>query len=191
MPWQPSSKLPPRSTYDLQGGVEAPAKLEIAVGCLDRLRMAQEEGGRGLFIIPVFQSIVSLTARNIGIGDQRIPPACAAGNRFGDHILETVLRPCCNADFTSANNFRQMALAKIEVGPDDRRWMAMTRSQRMDELFRETGLRQHWHQALFPDRARHQQRRQLRRRVAVQRTVAEVMIVLASQHCFGFERPAA
>ena len=171
--------------------MEAPAKLEIAVGCLDRLRMAQEEGGRRLFIIRVFQSVVSLTARNLGIGDQRIPPARAAANRFGDHILETVLRLFCNADFTSANNFRQMALAKIEVGPDDRRWMAMTRSQRMDELFRETGLRQHWHQALFPDRARHQQRRQLRRRVAVQRTVAEVMIVPASQHGFGFERPAA
>ena len=46
-----------------------------AVGRLERLWMAQGEGGQRLFIIPALQLVVAITAGNYGREDQGIPPA--------------------------------------------------------------------------------------------------------------------
>jgi CubicO group peptidase (beta-lactamase class C family) len=45
-----------------------------AVGRLERMWMAQGEGGQRLFIIPALQLVVAITAGNYGKEDQGIPP---------------------------------------------------------------------------------------------------------------------
>jgi CubicO group peptidase (beta-lactamase class C family) len=45
-----------------------------AVGRLERMWMAQGEGGQRLFIIPALQLVVAVTAGNYGREDQAIPP---------------------------------------------------------------------------------------------------------------------
>ncbi len=45
-----------------------------AVGRLERMWMAQGEGGQRLFIIPEQQLVIAITAGNYGAGDQSIPP---------------------------------------------------------------------------------------------------------------------
>jgi hypothetical protein len=45
-----------------------------AVGRLERLWMAQGEGGQRLFIIPALQLVIAITAGNYGRDDQGIPP---------------------------------------------------------------------------------------------------------------------
>ena len=45
-----------------------------AVGRLERMWMAQGEGGQRLFIIPAQQLVIAITAGNYGAGDQSIPP---------------------------------------------------------------------------------------------------------------------
>jgi CubicO group peptidase (beta-lactamase class C family) len=45
-----------------------------AVGRLERMWMAQGEGGQRLFIIPALQLVIALTAGNYGTDDQWIPP---------------------------------------------------------------------------------------------------------------------
>ena len=45
-----------------------------AVGRLERMWMAQGEGGQRLFIIPALQLVIALTAGNYGKQDQGIPP---------------------------------------------------------------------------------------------------------------------
>jgi CubicO group peptidase (beta-lactamase class C family) len=45
-----------------------------AVGRLERMWMAQGEGGQRLFIIPALQLIIALTAGNYGADDQGLPP---------------------------------------------------------------------------------------------------------------------
>jgi len=45
-----------------------------AVGRLERMWMAQGEGGQRLFIIPALQLVIALTAGNYGTDDQWVPP---------------------------------------------------------------------------------------------------------------------
>jgi CubicO group peptidase (beta-lactamase class C family) len=45
-----------------------------AVGRLERMWMAQGEGGQRLFIIPALQLVIAITAGNYGKEDQWIPP---------------------------------------------------------------------------------------------------------------------
>ncbi|MGC2777182.1 MAG: serine hydrolase [Bradyrhizobium sp.] len=45
-----------------------------AVGRLERMWMAQGEGGQRLFIIPALQLVIAMTAGNYGTEDQGIPP---------------------------------------------------------------------------------------------------------------------
>jgi CubicO group peptidase (beta-lactamase class C family) len=45
-----------------------------AVGRLERMWMAQGEGGQRLFVIPALQLVIAVTAGNYGQGDQSIPP---------------------------------------------------------------------------------------------------------------------
>lgn len=45
-----------------------------AVGRLERMWMAQGEGGQRLFVIPALQLVIALTAGNYGADDQWIPP---------------------------------------------------------------------------------------------------------------------
>jgi len=45
-----------------------------AVGRLERMWMAQGEGGQRLFIIPGLQLVIAITAGNYGTDDQWIPP---------------------------------------------------------------------------------------------------------------------
>ncbi|MFO0997425.1 MAG: serine hydrolase [Alphaproteobacteria bacterium] len=45
-----------------------------AVGRLERMWMAQGEGGQRLFIIPALQLVIALTSGNYGTDDQGIPP---------------------------------------------------------------------------------------------------------------------
>jgi CubicO group peptidase (beta-lactamase class C family) len=45
-----------------------------AAGRLERMWMAQGEGGQRLFIIPALQLVITLTAGNYGMEDQWIPP---------------------------------------------------------------------------------------------------------------------
>jgi CubicO group peptidase (beta-lactamase class C family) len=46
-----------------------------AAGRLERMWMAQGEGGQRLFIIPALQLVIAITAGNYGVEDQGIPPA--------------------------------------------------------------------------------------------------------------------
>ena len=45
-----------------------------AVGRLERMWMAQGEGGQRLFIIPALQLVIAITAGNYGTEDQWVPP---------------------------------------------------------------------------------------------------------------------
>ena len=45
-----------------------------AVGRLERMWMAQGEGGQRLFVIPALQLVIAMTAGNYGKEDQGIPP---------------------------------------------------------------------------------------------------------------------
>jgi CubicO group peptidase (beta-lactamase class C family) len=58
-----------------------------AVGRLERMWMAQGEGGQRLFIIPALQLVVAITAGNYGREDQGIPPA----RILREVILDSVL----------------------------------------------------------------------------------------------------
>jgi CubicO group peptidase (beta-lactamase class C family) len=58
-----------------------------AVGRLERMWMAQGEGGQRLFIIPALQLVIAITAGNYGNEDQWIPPTRV----LREVILESVL----------------------------------------------------------------------------------------------------
>jgi CubicO group peptidase (beta-lactamase class C family) len=58
-----------------------------ALGRLERMWMAQGEGGQRLFIIPALQLVVAMTAGNYGKQDQGIPPARV----LREVILESIL----------------------------------------------------------------------------------------------------
>jgi hypothetical protein len=50
------------------------SRLGWTVGRLERMWMAQGEGGQRLFIIPALQLVIAMTAGNYGKEDQGIPP---------------------------------------------------------------------------------------------------------------------
>jgi CubicO group peptidase (beta-lactamase class C family) len=45
-----------------------------AVGRLERMWMAQGEGGQRLFVIPALQLVIAMTSGNYGADDQSVPP---------------------------------------------------------------------------------------------------------------------
>jgi hypothetical protein len=83
-----------------------------------------------------------------------------------------------NADFAGLNDLREIALAEVQICPDDGGWVAVGRIEQTDGPLGQRVLRQQWHQALLPDGRGRQKGRQLRYYIATERTAAQVMIVV-------------
>jgi hypothetical protein len=77
-----------------------------------------------------------------------------------------------NADFAGLNDSREIALAEVQICPDDGGWVAVGRIEQIDGPLGQGVLRQQWHQALLPDGRSRQEGRELRHYVATKRTVA-------------------
>jgi hypothetical protein len=92
-----------------------------------------------------------------------------------------------NADFAGLSDFREIALAEIEICPDDSGWVAVGRIDQIDRPLRQRVLRQQRHQALLANGRGRQEGRQFRHYVATERTVAQVMIIVGGQDRFGLD----
>src|SRR5882724_11835448 len=77
-----------------------------------------------------------------------------------------------HADFAGLNDRWEIALAEVQICPDDGGWVAVGRIEQIDGPLGQRVLRQQWHQALLPDGCGRQEGRELRHYVAAERTAA-------------------
>src|SRR5258705_3621948 len=83
-----------------------------------------------------------------------------------------------NADIAGLNDRWEIALAEVQICPDDGGWVALERIEQIDGPLGQRVLWQQWHQALLPDGRGRQEGWQLRHYVATERTAVQVMIVV-------------
>ena len=96
-----------------------------------------------------------------------------------------------NTDFARLSDFREIALAEIQICPDDGGRVAVGRIDQIDRPLRQRVLRQQRHQALLPNGHGRQEGRQFRQYVAIERTAAQVMIIIGGQDRFGLDQMPA
>ena len=87
-------------------------------------------------------------------------------------MISTAARCESDSGFASLKDLWEMALAEVQVCPDDGGWVAVARIKQIDGLLGQRILRQQWHQALLLDRHGRHEGRQFRYHLGVERAAA-------------------